>query len=70
MLAADEKSLVKPMPGSRSPRRFRISGVRAWRELAMWPGTLVLAIKADGTFNAGPIAGRWKAESLEPRTYL
>ncbi len=53
VLAADEKSLVETNAWF-TLSATRISGGTGIVGLWQWPGTLVLAIKADGTFNAGP----------------
>jgi hypothetical protein len=67
VLSADDKTLVETNPWF-TLTATRISGGTGIVGMWQWPGTLVLAIKPDGTFSAGPIAGRWKAAGLE-RTY-
>ena len=35
-----------------------------------WPGgALIVTIRPDNTFTAGPISGRWQAANLGDRTY-
>ena len=48
----------------------RMAGESGIVGMWQWPGgALILTIRPDNTFTAGPISGRWQAANLGDRTY-
>lgn len=69
VLSADEKTLTETSAWF-TLNATRMSGGSGLVGMWQWPGgALILAIRSDGTFTAGPITGRWQAANLGDRTY-
>jgi len=69
VLSVDEKTLTETSPWF-TLNATRMSGGSGIVGMWQWPGgALILTIRSDGTFSAGPISGRWQAANLGERTY-
>ena len=70
VLSADEKTLTETSAWF-TLNATRMSGGSGIVGMWQWPGgALILTIRPDGAFSAGPINGRWQAANLGERTYL
>jgi hypothetical protein len=69
VLSEDEKTLIETSAWF-TLTATRLSGGSGIVGMWQWPGgALILTVRPDGTFSAGPITGRWQAGNLGERTY-
>ena len=69
IVSADGKTLTETNPWF-TLNATRMAGDSGIVGMWQWPGgALILTIRPDNTFAAGPISGRWQAANLGERTY-
>ena len=69
IVSADGKTLTETNPWF-TLNATRMAGESGIVGMWQWPGgALILTIRPDNTFTAGPISGRWQAANLGDRTY-
>jgi hypothetical protein len=69
VLSEDEKTLIETSAWF-TLTATRLSGGSGIVGMWQWPGgALILTVRPDGSFSAGPITGRWQAGNLGERTY-